>query len=266
MSAPSGSVTTGQTSSRSTLSVQPWAISRAPERRRERIGRGIATAQAAQVQDVPVARLAGEEVVRDGLGDGRQVGRRAQDRGVVRVIRGPEEDGGRASAGPGVRSACEPWRRVVWTSASPGSTSCRCMSGHDPDDLVRGVRTADDDQRLRVGVRAVRVPPRSMEGPVGERRGPRIGDAKGVPGGAGDRVEVASLGAEGAAIGRGGVGCPACGTRTGRLRGKGWGGHGRMLAPVPVDGCGGNRAATHPDHWLPRMGPQARKPRARDGC
>ena len=59
MSAPSGSVTTGQTSSRSTLSVQPSAISRAPSAAASASAAGIAAAQAAQVDDVPVAGARG---------------------------------------------------------------------------------------------------------------------------------------------------------------------------------------------------------------
>ena len=55
MSAPSGSVTTGQTSSRSTLRVQPCGDLAGAERRGQRVGRRVAAAQAAQVDDVPAA-------------------------------------------------------------------------------------------------------------------------------------------------------------------------------------------------------------------
>ena len=78
MSRPSGSVTTGQTSSRSTLSVQPSAISRAPNAAAERVGGRVAAAQPAQVDDVPrpACRVAASaQVVGERVGDGRQVGR-----------------------------------------------------------------------------------------------------------------------------------------------------------------------------------------------
>ena len=68
--------TTGQTSSRSTLSVQPFADLARAERGGERVAGGVAAAQAAQVDDVPRCRASrAREVGGDGVGDGRQVGR-----------------------------------------------------------------------------------------------------------------------------------------------------------------------------------------------
>ena len=90
---PAGS-TTGQTSSRSTLSVQPSAISRAPNGRGQGVGRRVAAAEAAEVDDVPrPARRRLGQVVGERVGDGRQVRRRGEDRRVVGVVRGAEEDG-----------------------------------------------------------------------------------------------------------------------------------------------------------------------------
>ena len=95
MSAPSGSVTTGQTSSRSTLSVQPWAISRAPRAAASASAAGSPQRRRRRSRTSQSRASRDDEVVRDGVGDGRQVGRRAQDGRVVGVIRRPEEDGGR---------------------------------------------------------------------------------------------------------------------------------------------------------------------------
>ena len=66
-----------------------------PERRGQRVRGRIAAAQAAQVDDVPRPALGGlGEVVGERRGDGRQVGRGGEDRRVVGVVRGAEEDRG----------------------------------------------------------------------------------------------------------------------------------------------------------------------------
>ena len=66
-----------------------------PERGRERVGGRVAAAKAAQVDDVPAVPVAdGRKVVGEDVGDGRQVGRRGQDRRVVGVVGGAEEQGG----------------------------------------------------------------------------------------------------------------------------------------------------------------------------
>ena len=101
-----------------------------PEGRGQRVGGGIAAAQPAQVDDVP-GMTAGRvgQVVGERLGDGRQVLGRGQDRGVVGVVRGAEEDRGRGRGRPASARRRSPWRIIVRVSASLGSTSWRCMSG-----------------------------------------------------------------------------------------------------------------------------------------
>ena len=64
-----------------------------PEGRGEGVGRRVAAAEPAQVDDVPGRAVGVGEAGRDRVGHGRQVGRRREDRRVVGVVRGPEEDG-----------------------------------------------------------------------------------------------------------------------------------------------------------------------------
>ena len=68
------------------------------------------------------------DVRSDSTGDRRQVGGVGQDRRVVGVVRRPEEDRLRGRRDRGQRRS-DPWRIVVWVSASVGSTSWRCISG-----------------------------------------------------------------------------------------------------------------------------------------
>ena len=265
MSAPSGSLTTGQTSSRSTLSVQPSAISRAPSAAASASAAGSPQRRRRRSSDVPFASLAADEVVRDRVGDGRQVRRGAQDRRVVGVVRGAEEDRGRGRRDRGqigVRAVTQGRvdERIARLDLVP------VHERHDPDDLARRV-ASNDDERLLVGVRAVRVPPRSMEGPVGERRRPRSRGAQArprsrrgmvsrsrrsarsgpAPAAAVSRVGVAGPGQAGSAARAGEVTAnPSTGPRRWLRRQPGW------TAPLTT-GWG-------------RMGPQARRPCRSGGC
>ena len=56
---------------------------------------GSPDAKAAQVDDVPAVLRLGGQRLRDGLANGRQIGGSGEDRGVVGVVRGAEEDGRR---------------------------------------------------------------------------------------------------------------------------------------------------------------------------
>ena len=90
----------------------------------------VAAAQPTEVDDVPRAPFRGfGEVAGQRVGDGRQVGGRRQDRGVVGVVRGAEEDRGR---GRWDRRQVGRRRRGASSSgagASSGSTSWRCING-----------------------------------------------------------------------------------------------------------------------------------------
>ena len=97
------------------------------------VRRRVPAAEAAQVHGVPLARVLrvpDRAAVRgQGLGHGRQVRGRGQQRRVVRVVRGAEEDrlrvrrdGGQLGRRPRGGSWCAAPRRQ-------GSTSWRCMSG-----------------------------------------------------------------------------------------------------------------------------------------
>ena len=166
------------------------------ERRAQRVGRGVAAAEAPQVHDVPgvgVVRVVGVcgRRERDGnsLGHRRKVGRAGEDGRVVDVVAGPEEDRlrRRRHRGPGevrVRAQVGPEDRVV---------GLHLVAVHERDDGNRrvgvGRRGIDDDHRLLVGIRAVRVPPGAVHAPAGERGRPRGSRGKGVPHRRLDRVE-----------------------------------------------------------------------------
>ena len=202
-SVPASNVTTGQTSSRSRTRVQP-----APVRRAEGVGqrddRGIAAAEAPQVDDVPggrvvgvVGAVGGRQGVRQGFGHRREVVRPGQDRRVVGVVAGPEEDRLRRR-GDGrrghVRHAAEagPEDRVV------GLHLVAVHERHDRDGRPGvGRRRVHHDQRLFVGVRAVGVPPGAVDPPAGEGGRPRAGRGQGVPGRRVDGLEGPADGTQG---------------------------------------------------------------------
>ena len=197
-----------------------------PEGRGQGVGGRVAAAQPAQVDDVPRPPLGrAGEVAGQRLGDGRQVGGRRQDRGVVGVVRGTEEDRGRRRRDRRQVRRRAPWRIFVWASASSGSTSWRCISGTIATGSAPGRRVGrDEDERLLVGVRAVGVPPRTLEGPAGERRRPRAALPRARPrSAAGCRRSSGARRASG--DGAGAAVSAAVGLRTGRLRVKGQGSH-----------------------------------------
>ena len=137
----------------------------------QRVGGRVAAAQPAQVDDVPVGRAVRLGEVGRERRRRRPAGRSGahEDRRVVGVVRGPEEDRRGVGRRPASASASAPWRIVVWVSASLGSTSWRCMSGTIATGSAvpsAGASAGDDDERLLVGVRAVGVPPGPVERPA----------------------------------------------------------------------------------------------------
>ena len=134
MSAPTGSVTTGQTSSRSTLSVQPSAISRAPKAAARASAAGSPQRSRRRSTTSHGRRSDGAgEVVGQRVGDGRQVRRRRQDRGVIGVVRGTEEDRGRGrrdrrQVGDGAVAHLRVEGRVVRARPRGGASTGRSRS------------------------------------------------------------------------------------------------------------------------------------------
>ena len=200
------------------------------ERRGQGVGRGVPAAQAAQVDHVPrggvriVAGRRSGEVVGEGIGHGGQVARVGEHGRVIGVVGRPEEDGLRRWLDRReLESGSRPHRRAGQRVARLDLVTVH--ERHDRDGLRAGRLTGiDDDQRLLVGVLAVRIPPRPVEGPLREGRRPRVPFGEAVPGGLGDGVERPVLGAQGAS--RGGFGGRSvCGTRTGGLRVERGGGH-----------------------------------------
>ena len=124
------------------------------------------------------------------LGDGRQVRGRGEDRRVVGVVRGPEEDGLGGRRDRRQRQVVRRGASSCAVSASVGSTSWRCISGTIATD--RAGRRRVTTQRLLVGVRAVGVPPGPVEGPRRERASPTGCGRERVPGLARDVVEAPS--------------------------------------------------------------------------
>ena len=257
--ASAGSVTTGQTSSRSRFDRPAVARSRRrPNAVGERVGRRIAAAQAAQVDDVPGLRVVGSsasgvgrEVIDEGVGDRRQVGRGGEDRRVVGVVGGAEEDrlGGRRDRRQ--VAAASPWRILDAVSASPGSTSWRCISGTiATGSPASGRRPAGRGRTTSVWSWA--LPPYAShharwnaQRENGVAHGLRAARASQVV--ARDVVERAA--ARRAGQGRTGphrrvVGLPGVRrARTGRLRVGSVGGHGRRIAPGPPNRLRTQRSA-----------------------
>ncbi len=211
-----------------------------PEGRGQRVGGRVAAAQPAEVDDVPRSALGGLGEVGRRARRRRPAGRPGRPgasrsrRGTRRRRRPPSR-----SAGPASARRRAPWRIVVWVSASPGSTSWRCMSGTiATGSAPAGASAGDEDQRLLVRVRAVGVPPRALEGPAGERGRPRVAGGEGVPGRRAGcrRSSGARRAAARPATGRS---SRAVGRRTGRLRVKGQGGHAETVHRVRFR-CAGN--------------------------
>ena len=205
-----------------------------PEGRGQRVGRRVAAAQPPQVDDVPRAPVGGlGEIAGERVGDGRQVRGRGQDRRVVGVVRGAEEDrgGGRRDR----RQLGRRRRGASWcgAAASPGSTSWRCISGTMRDRVRAGRRS--DGTRTSVSswaLAAVRIPPRALEGPAGERGRPRVLRARGHPTSrAGCRRSSGARRAR--RVGAGAAVASRSAVRTGRLRVKRQGSHARMLHRNP---------------------------------
>ena len=202
--------------------------------RTERCGqgvcRGVPTAHATQVDHVPrggVRIVAGRrrgEMVGESIGHGGQVARVCEHGRVISVVGRPEEDGLRRRLDRGeLEAGSRPHRRS-------GQRVARLdlMTVHERRDRdrlrARWLTGIDDDQRLLVGVLAVCIPPRPMEGPLREGRRPWVPFGEAVPRCFGDGVERPVLGAQRAS--RGGFGGRSVhGTRTGGLRGERGGGH-----------------------------------------
>ena len=105
------------------------------------------------------------EMVGQGLGDGREVAGRRQDRGVVGVVRGTEEHRRRGGIDP------RQLQRVAVAHRRVGQRvgGLHLVAVHQRDDrpgfvAVRPVRA--DEQRFLVGVVPEGVPPGSLEGPA----------------------------------------------------------------------------------------------------
>ncbi len=202
--------------------------------RADRLGQGVrrrvAAAQTAEVHDVPRPAIGGfGQVADDRGGDRRHVLRGRQHRGVVGVVRGTEQDGrgGRRDRG----------QVEVGTVAHPrvGDRVARLHlvamhERHDRDrvGIGRGIGPAQDE-RLLVRVRAIGIPPGTLEGPAGERGRPRVARGGRVPGLARDIGDRDALDPK---VARGRSSFICAGRRwTGRVRRKGGWGHARMLAP-----------------------------------
>ena len=134
------------------------------------------------------------ELFGDGVADGGQIGGRGQDRGVVGVVRRPEEDGGRRIGHRPKRSAGlvadgRPSRHVS------GLELVAVHQRRDADDVVRG-GLVHDHERLVMGGLAVGVPPGPLDAVARERgRGGGAIDQR-VPDLRGDRIEGAAPGHE----------------------------------------------------------------------
>ena len=211
------------------------------ERRGEGVGRRVAAAEPAQVDDVPRPavgrRRRGSRRV--AAATRRQVRRGGEDRRVVGVVRRAEEDGRRRRRD----------RRQLGV-ARRGASSCGwrvarldLVAVHQRDDGDRlGVRSravaGHDDQRLLVRIRAVGVPPGPLERPAGERGRPRTARGQRVPRRTVDLPDRASLDPEWRAVD--GPVDVLCRRRTGRLCCKGGEGHGANASTGRGSGCWGN--------------------------
>ena len=174
---------------------QPAAARRDPlEGGDERVRGWVSGAKAAQVHGVPARGILGGEVADDGVADARQIRRRRKNRGVVRVIRGAEEDRGRRSG----HRAEDRTGLVADRRARRNVARLQLVAMHQgryPDDLARG-GLVHDDKRLVVGGVAVRVPPCPLHAVARKRgRGRRSVDES-VPHLSGDGIEGAAAGNE----------------------------------------------------------------------
>ena len=194
----------------------------------QRIGRRVAAAEAAEVHGVPrigVLRVPRRAAVRSQrLGHGRQVLGRGEQRGVVRVVRGAEEDRLRVRRDGGQLRAAGVADRGVQLHVG-GLHLVAVHEGRDGHGRgVVGRVGRDQDHGLLVGVGAVPVPPGAMERPAREGRCPGVRVHERVPGRGIHVVERAADGPQGSGPGlrRRRV---TVGRRTGRFAGQGFVGH-----------------------------------------
>ena len=198
---PTGSSATGQTSSRSTLSVQPCAISRAPKaaasaspagsphrrRRRSTASHGPRVLRVPHRAAVPGQRLC----------HGGQVRGRGQERGVVRVVRGAEEDRLRVRRDGGQLVAADvPDGRVQLHVRGLHLVAVHERGDGDRRGVI-GRIGRDQDHGLLVGAGPVPVPPGAVERPAREGGGPGVRIRERVPGRGIHRVERAADGPQG---------------------------------------------------------------------
>ena len=244
------------------MSVQPSAHLAGAERRGQGVGRRIAAAQPAQVDRRPTA---GGRRARPGsrraasATAGRSAGR-GQDRRVVGVVRGAEEDRGRRRCATGVSSTVGAVAHLrvdrARRRARPrGDASAgRSRSGPPPAAASAG----HDDQRLLVGVRAVGVPPRTLERPAGEGRRPRVAGRRGHPRSrAGCRRSTRRSTRSGArSAGRPWRSRSAAGQAGSRSRVRDV--TSRMLHRSSVSGCGGNLGGASRQRAAPPRRPVSR--------
>ena len=206
---------------------RPAAVALAsPERAREGVGCRVTAAETAQVDGVPRVRMARVaavgEVVGERVGDGAEVVGCREERRVVGVVAGAEEHGLGVRRDGGDRGA------VLVADRRPqlDVAGLHLVPVHQRDDAHRaGVRPGvrrDDDDRLLVRVRAVRIPPRAMDAPARERGRPGVRIHEAVPVGLLDGIEGATHRTQ---CGQGHRrGRPADGRRTGGLAvQRGWG-------------------------------------------
>ena len=156
--------TTGQTSSCSTFIVQPQSRLATPERARQRVGRRVAAAEAAEVDGVPRVRVARVAAVRAGSRRARRrrpAGRRGA-RAASRSRRGSEAPKNTALASGGTAVSA---RAVLVADRRPqlDVAGLHLVAVHQRDDarragVVRPRVRRDDDERLLVRVRAVARP------------------------------------------------------------------------------------------------------------
>ena len=195
-------------------------------------------------------RIGGGEVLDERGRDRGQVVGRGEDRGVVGVVRGAEEDrlrGRRDRGQTGVVAMAD----LRGGGGVGGLDLVAVHERHDRDEVARlrparGTARRGDDEGLVVGALPVGVPPRPLEGPRRERRRPRVAGGEGVPRRAGDRAEGASLDSQGSGgSGRitGVLGLSGGGrARTGWLRVGSVGGHEARIHRPPGFDCGRNGA------------------------
>ena len=212
----------------------------------QRIGRGVGAPQTAKVHQVPAGVVRGRlwfagrrAVGRHGVRCGGQVGRGRQQGRVIRVVAGTEEDCRGVGWDGGQRLAL----RVADGRVQHEVRRLHLVTVHQRRDRHRGgiVRPVgrDDGQRLLVGVGPVRVPPGAVDGPGGERGGPRVGGGERVPG----RASIASNRRRTARSDRVSAGDDAWSPTAGGQGGSAVivGGTIASIAPDPGCGCEGNQ-------------------------